>query len=137
MTFATSVGSARRFCMVACKLRLMSSGSSLRDIGVLTEPIAVSLQAMTKGGALVNVLWECPCKLMRHTWSYAVDPDLRVFLRAVRESPITAALLAQYAAFPGWPNWPNTLAAETYEHIECHNVSVAFSLYPLNKNIFG
>lgn len=40
MTLATSSGSALRFCTVTWSPRLTSSGSSPRDSGVLTEPVA-------------------------------------------------------------------------------------------------
>lgn len=57
---------------------------------------------------------------MAQEWSKDLPGDTQLTLifwfslAAVRVRPITAALVAQYAALPGAPNWPKTLAAETY-----------------------
>lgn len=78
------MGSARRFWQVAWSPRLTSSGFSPADIGVFTEPGATQF---------TRIFW--------------------VSFAAVRDRPMTAALLAQYGDTPGDPICPNVLAAET------------------------
>lgn len=102
MTLAISIGSALLFCAVTCKPLLTSSGSSPRDIGVFTEPLALSLarphysqDADGKFGAfrktqdmhcwvqISHALMGMGCL----TWSDAVHPNVLVLLRRRPRQP--------------------------------------------------
>lgn len=81
-------------------------------MGVLTEPEEkVSPLNLRKKRIGVNKVVPGATQFTRIFW---------FSLAAVLDNPITAALLAQYAAFPGAPNWPKTLAAVTYYHVSTY-----------------